>query len=289
MVAVCGHTAVAGRGHLDDSPRHGYVARIVKSQLLAACTGCKHNGNKSAAIGEAGDVVPPPHTKRGLVLRTRDSKSWAVSSCHGLPATYRSEIIAAALLVPVYFGVHAMNRPTTAVVFGILNLAFFGMGLCGIAISIPLLFVQQNATAPRNPMIELMQSNAVFRAFNMVSVGLGLVGAIVLCVAGIGLLLMRNWGRLLSIGYSIYTIVMGLVAIAVNASLIWLPLLQRANEPGASPQDTGMAIGAVVGGAVGGCLGMLYPIVLLIFMLRPAFVTELRSFHNPANEHPAVG
>tara|TARA_B100000029_G_C17122656_1_gene795728 strand:+ start:117 stop:671 length:555 start_codon:yes stop_codon:yes gene_type:complete len=182
-----------------------------------------------------------------------------------------------------------MNRPTIAVVFGILNIVFFGMGLCGTAISVPLLFAQQNSNASGNPVVELMQSSTAFRVFNMISIGLGFVGAIVLCVAGIGLLMMRNWGRVLSIGYSIYAIVMGFVTIVVNAFLIWLPLFQRANEPGASPQDTAVAIGGVVGGAVGGCFGMLYPIILLVFMLRPGFVVALRSVHTPTptGEHPA--
>ena len=87
-----------------------------------------------------------------------------------------------------------MNRPTTALVFGILNIVFFVLGLCGTIIPLSVVFVQQNPNAPSNPLIDLMQSSDAFKAFTVISAGLGLVGAIVLCFAGIGLLMMRNWG-----------------------------------------------------------------------------------------------
>ena len=169
--------------------------------------------------------------------------------------------------------------------FGILNIVFFVLGLCGTIIPLSVVFVQQNPNAPSNPLIDLMQSSDAFKAFTVISAGLGLVGAIVLCFAGIGLLMMRNWGRLLSVYYAIYSIVTGLVAVAVSAYLIWLPLIQRAK----GPAEVGGAVGGVTVGAGGTCVGMLYPIVLLVFMCRPGFVAALRSVHTPTDEHPAAG
>jgi hypothetical protein len=159
------------------------------------------------------------------------------------------------------------KRPASVMVFGILNLVFGVLGLCGTVVSVGVLFfMPQNAQAG-NPVMELMASNPAYRLFNQVSIGLGFVATAVLIVAGIGLIRARPFGRTLSIGYSIYAILAGLAGLVVSYLFLVQPLMERANAGGAGPERAA-AIGGMIGGLAGGCLGQIYPILLLIFMCR---------------------
>jgi len=162
-------------------------------------------------------------------------------------------------------------------VFGILNLVFACLGLCGLCFGlIPLLGMQAIPDLPPNPVFELMQQNQAYYVFTMVTMALGFVATVVLGLAGIGLLNMRPWGRQLSIVYAVYAIVAGIVGMIAN--WVWLigPLMERANAAGAGPERAG-AIGGIIGGAFGGCIGLIYPVLLLIFMMRPNVVEAFRA------------
>jgi hypothetical protein len=163
------------------------------------------------------------------------------------------------------------SRPTSVTVFGILNLVFAGLGLCGLCFSlIPLLAMDAIPNQPPNPVIELMKENQAYFTFTMVQTALGFDATVVLGVAGFGLLNMRPWGRQLSIVYGVYAIVSGIVGII--ASWIWLigPLMERGDMAG--PEKAGAMFGAF-----GGCLGLIYPILLLIFMMRSNVVQAFRD------------
>ena len=54
------------------------------------------------------------------------------------------------------------------------------------------------------------------------------------------------------------------------------PLLDQANAAAGGPEQAA-AIGGMIGGLFGGCLGMVYPIVLLIFMCRRNVAEALRG------------
>ena len=60
--------------------------------------------------------------------------------------------------------------------------------------------------------------------------------------------------------------------------VFWLigPLMERANAAGGGPEQAG-AIGGIIGGAFGGCIGLIYPVLLLIFMMRPNVVQAFRD------------
>jgi hypothetical protein len=164
-----------------------------------------------------------------------------------------------------------MNRPVVLTVFGILNLVFAAWGVCGGLFGAAVFLVPQGAGA-RNPVLEIMHANPGFMAFQKLTILLGLVAAIVLAVAGIGLLMVKPWGRSLSIGYAIYAIVMAIVGTA--ASYVWLvaPLMERAGR-GA---EQAAAVGGAVGGLLGGCFALIYPVILLIFMFRPNVVAAMQ-------------
>jgi hypothetical protein len=164
------------------------------------------------------------------------------------------------------------TRPTSATVFGILNLVFACLGLCGVVFGAIAMFAASSIpNAPPNPAIELMEQNEAYRMFTIVTMGLGFLATIALGLGGIGLLMMRSWGRKLSIGYAVYTIIAGLVGTVANWFWLIQPLLEQADAMGPGPEKAG-AIGGAIGGMFGGCIGLAYPVILLFFMMRPSLV-----------------
>ena len=164
-----------------------------------------------------------------------------------------------------------MHRPTSVTVFGILNLVFAALGLCGVAFGVMGLAVMANLPAnadmPPNPQMDALQ-NPAYMAYSYASIGLGALASIVLAIAGIGLLKLKSWGRSLSLGYAAYAIVMQIVGLVVTYIFLIQPAMALA-EQGNDPQAQGQMVGTIVGGAIGGCFGLVYPILLAFFMFRP--------------------
>ena len=135
------------------------------------------------------------------------------------------------------------TRPTSLLVLGILNIVFGVLGLCGTAASSAMFFVEmpQDPGMP-NPALELIRSDSTYRLIMQTMIVLGCLASLALLVGGIGLLLV-NWLYLLQ------------------------PMLAQ-GEAGGLGQAA--AIGGAVGGMIGGCFSVIYPVVLLIFMYRPA-------------------
>lgn len=160
------------------------------------------------------------------------------------------------------------GRPASLTVFGILNILFGVLGICVTAGGV-LPFVMEIPSDPAipNPMLDLIKSNATYRTFLIVSLALGAIVAALLLAGGIGLLLSKAWGRTLSIVYGWYSIVAAIVGMGVNW-YVMQPLLAKMQE-GGGPGQVAVTAG-IVGGLIGGCVGMIYPIVLLVFMNRPA-------------------
>lgn len=161
------------------------------------------------------------------------------------------------------------SRPASLIVFGILNILFGVLGLCGTAGSSAMFLVEMpRDPALPNPMLELLDSNPSYRLFLQVSIALGGLASLALLAAGIGLLLAKAWGRTLSVGYAWYAIVAAIVGMVVNWVYVLQPMLAAVKaDPG--PAAAG-ALGGAVGGMVGGLFGLAYPIVLLVFMNRAA-------------------
>lgn len=160
------------------------------------------------------------------------------------------------------------SRPASLTVFGILNILFGVLGICGTAGGV-LPFVMEMPSDPAipNPMLDLIKSNASYRTFLIVSLALGAIVALLVLAGGVGLLLSKAWGRTLSIVYGWYTIVAAIVGMGVNW-YVMQPLLAKMQE-GGGPGQVAVTAG-LVGGLIGAVLGMIYPILLLVFMNRPA-------------------
>lgn len=165
-------------------------------------------------------------------------------------------------------------KPTSITVFGILNIIFGALGICGLSVAVVGLF------APMAAGMELPEDNPMnspaYRVFTIVTIPLGLVATIVLVAAGVGLLNDKDWGRKFSIGYAIYAIVSGLIGTVLNVVLIMVPMMQQMG----GGEQMAAAVGGMVGGTIGGCIGLIYPALLWYFMTRPHVVNYLRA-HSP--------
>lgn len=160
-----------------------------------------------------------------------------------------------------------MKRPTTVTVFGILNIVFATLGFLGILGSAVMLLALNGDT--KNPMIQIIHDNPGYAAYLKVSVVLGVIISLALMAAGVGLLRLQPWARGMSIAYGIF----GIVSVPINTVLSYFfvtrPLMEQMQQQHDSTAATAGALGGAIGGMIGGCFGLIYPVLLLIFMLRP--------------------
>lgn len=165
--------------------------------------------------------------------------------------------------------VSIMNRPTSATVFGVLNIVFSVLGFLGTAYSA---FVYLAASDPNNAAVnpfDALELSPLMATWLKAATILGFFANIVLMAAGVGLLMMRGWGRTLSLIYSVYAIVGTVVGMAMNWFFIVMPALKTLDE-GRGPGP--VLIGAAIGGVLGGCVSLIYPALLWYFMTRPRLV-----------------
>jgi len=126
-----------------------------------------------------------------------------------------------------------------------------------------------------NPVIRIVQENPTYGAWLKIGIFLGGLTCIALLAAGIGLLRLKPWGRVLSIAYAIFAIVYGIAGTAMNMVFVTQPLIHEAQQQ--SGPESAAAIGGAIGGSIGGCFGLIYPILLLIFMTRPKIVAAFQK------------
>ena len=172
------------------------------------------------------------------------------------------------------------QRPGVVTNFGVLNVVFAGLSLFGIMASIAML----NApAATKNPVVQLMRDNPAYLTWMKIMIPLGLLALAAQLTAGIGLLRLKAWARVLSIVYAIWAILFGLFGLGLNYVFLTRPLMEEAaRKQGA---ESAAAMGGAMGSLFGGCFGMVYPILLLIFMTRPKVIA---AFRPAASEPPAL-
>ncbi len=157
------------------------------------------------------------------------------------------------------------RKPAAIPVFGVLNIVFALFGLGGTVVNAVILFGNILPDNPqfRNPVLDLLDNNPAYRIFIIVTMGLGVVFGLVQLFAGINLMRNQRSGRSLSLIYGWYAIIMGITGTIANYFFLLKPMLDQM-DPNGNPA----AIGGAVGGALGGCAGLIYPVLLLIFMNR---------------------
>ena len=147
-----------------------------------------------------------------------------------------------------------MNRPTSVTVFGVLGIVLGALGILGAFVALVAL-----AHMPAGPTRDAMEASATFAAWLNISQGLDIVGSVALLVAGIGLLKLRPWARLLTVAWGVYNL--ALVAISTGMTYIYVT-----------------KSGAPLGLVVGVLWSMVLSLLFIAFMYRKPVVDAL----NPA-------
>lgn len=165
-----------------------------------------------------------------------------------------------------------MQRPASVTIFGILSFFFAALDVVGLIASFALFSLPED---PNNPVVKLLHQNASYAVWLKLSIGWGLSSCAVLLAAGAGLLGLKSWGRTLSMVYAMLAIVFALMAMGINLWLMIQPLFEQ-TRPNQELAVAG-ALGGPVSGTIGGLFWLLYPILLLTFMLRPKVAAVFRS------------
>jgi hypothetical protein len=191
----------------------------------------------------------------------------------------------------------APQRPMPVTVIAVLNFIFGGLGvlytLCGGLAFLGMILMFQNLPAPPgggpNPGKEfgnLFTSIPGFVPFTIGRTILDSVLAIVLIVAGFGLLRMRNWGRIASMVYAVITILTTVGATAYSLAIVnpamekgmaefqaKMQKMQAQARPGAPapppPAFGGGGVTNVISTVVGAVFGVAYSIAILAVLNLP--------------------
>lgn len=141
------------------------------------------------------------------------------------------------------------TRPTAVTVFGVLNIVFGSMGLLSMPCGMIVIFAMPNVMNPTEGV----------KAWLLFSSMVGFACTILLIVVGIGLLKLRAWARKWCLGYGWFAIVWGVLGTLINVGLM---------TSGAYGYSDGAMPGAI-SGVFGGLIGLVYPILLVVFMQKP--------------------
>jgi uncharacterized protein with PQ loop repeat len=160
------------------------------------------------------------------------------------------------------------QRPISVTIFGILNIGFAVFGLLGMLLSMAVL---SRTNVAVNPILKELYDNPGYIAWMKISMPLGGIASVVLLAAGVGLLLLQNWARIVSIGYGVYAILGGIVSGLVMLNVFASILRHNAGGPSGI-----MVMFTLLGSIIGMVLGLAYPILLILFMTRPKVVAALK-------------
>jgi len=176
------------------------------------------------------------------------------------------------------------QRPTVLTVMGILNIVLGSLFvLCNICGGIGLLFGASgqgrqfqggpNPFAEINELFNFLQAEIPsFVVIKVCELVVSLLASVLLVIAGIGLLSVRNWGRILSIAYSVIGILVTLGSLVFTLAIV-NPATERFINArlaiGGQPGMNNTAFNSIVT-VFSAVISMAYAIVLLIMMLLPS-------------------
>jgi hypothetical protein len=161
------------------------------------------------------------------------------------------------------------RRPTVITVFGTLNIVFGALGLVCTPVSLAMIYFVQKLV----PDLPIPPATELWNAGRIITSAVGVAADIILICAGFALLRMRPWARIASIAYGIYAIafLLGGVVVAYSQSL-W-----RILGEAKSTAD----VVAVLAAVATTLTGMIYPVLLIIFMTRRKTVMALVGQSQP--------
>jgi hypothetical protein len=192
-------------------------------------------------------------------------------------------------------------RPSSVLVLAVFHFILGGLGILQsfVAIGVTLLASTMNKApaaaagplaggqAPISAAAQYQYLDAHLPYWKEADIGFGvlyLVISVLMIAAGAGLVLMKPWGRLLSLVYGVSSILtqtvrmIYLFAIFLPVMLAFYDTMLRSGAGGGPPPGVvaGMKFGVVIGMCVA-FLGYIYPILVLILLLRPSVAAAFRG------------
>jgi hypothetical protein len=167
---------------------------------------------------------------------------------------------------PAQYGVPPVppRKPSGGVIaLGVINIiyAVFFRLCCGASTLLLGNVILKMAEMQKTQFPIQMLSNRAVKSYMMIGASVLLILGIFLLISGIGLLMLRPWGRNLSMGVAAAEIVWVILNFAINIFFISPLAVQQASEGASQAQQM---VGNVVLQIFGALLTLVYPIVLLI-------------------------
>ena len=165
-----------------------------------------------------------------------------------------------------------MKRPAWVTFFGIVNIIWGVLGVCGIAGHLVMRSGLVQMPAGSNPTIELMENNTAYRLFSDISAAVGAIATIIIISAGIGLLMLRPWARLASLGWAVYSVVMTIFGSIMNWVLMFRPMLAQASRDERIGLIVGLTFSVVITLVI-----LSYCSLMFIILMRPRIAATFRD------------
>ena len=174
-----------------------------------------------------------------------------------------------------------MQRPFPVSIFGILNIVFGFYALYSVFATLSTLSITGET---KNEIAKIIHDVPAYATWVKCTIPLGLLSSALLVPAGVGLLRLGEWARKLSIAYGVYAILFDIAVAIINFVFVLPPGI-----PGPSHTDGGgnPALVAAVIAIMGGVFGLIYPVVLIVFMTRREIAAAFRPPAEPS-VRPAV-
>lgn len=173
------------------------------------------------------------------------------------------------------------GRPTGVTVLAILSILFGVIGIVGLLVSAAMMFAPLGVAV--DPLVKKINQDGGYRVFYLATLLIGIAFTVVLFVGGILLWKMSKLGPKMLVVYAIYAIISGVVINLVNIFWIFLPILDSSQ----SSEEIAIVVMSIFGGVVGGLVGLIFPIAILIYFLRPAVKAHIATWgsKNSCNPH----
>jgi hypothetical protein len=201
------------------------------------------------------------------------------------------------------------RRPAAVTAVAVINFIFGGLGLLGAVcggVGLLIFAALADQAAPPggiNPfkeMVDLANSIPGYVPFLIVSMALGLLANVLLIVTGFGLLKLRNWARMLCLGYAVYVLLSVAVGLTYQYAVVQPAMdkwsadfnqrmqKQQGKAGGPPPQNPGGQIGGLIGGIAGSIFQIAYAVGLLVVLnlrdVRRAFREGLAPVAPPESD-----
>lgn len=147
---------------------------------------------------------------------------------------------------------------------GIVEIVFGSLGL----MAMPMLWVTKAlARDPFSKRVNELTWEGPVGTWMTFAIAAGTVMAVLLIVAGTGVIKLRPWARKLSMVYAVYNLFIVVVGQIINIVYLYPAMAKLADQMPGPVARAGMT-GGVVGGIAGGLFSLMLPVALLVILTR---------------------